>query len=370
MCFKNLSVPWLELDEDALRHNLAQVRRYAPTSRIWAVVKAQAYGHGLAWVTQVLQQAVDGFAVARVDEAVQLRHDGITKPLLVLEGASTLEELAVAAHQQLTLVLHQEDQRRQLIHYVRHSTPVPLTVWIKVDTGMHRLGFAPDRVADCFNELAPLRSIIHIQGLLTHLANADQPHHPLNLQQVRLLKNCISDQKLLVSIANSAAVVTTTALHGDWVRPGLMLYGAAPCQEQTAASLDLRPVMTLKSRLLAIQHMAAQAAIGYNGTYLCPEDMPVGVVGIGYGDGYPRSAPTGTPVLIGSQFVPLIGRVSMDLITVDLRAAPHVQIGDIATLWGHGLPVETIATAAQTISYELFCRITSRVRRYTMASEL
>jgi alanine racemase len=351
------SGPWALIDHAALRHNLKLARGYAPGSRVWAVIKANAYGHGMVQVAHTLAGA-DGFAVARVEEAVRLRGARVARPILVLEGAVFPEEVELADQHRVELCIHDEEQVALL---EQANLNHPLRVWIKVDTGMHRLGVAPSRVAALIARLSRRPEIARLTGLMTHLANADDPSDPLTGRQCERLRALVGGSRQRLSIGNSAGILTCTASRTDWVRPGIMLYGASPVRGRPAAEIGLRPVMTLKSRLIAVRELSRGDAVGYGGTWVSPETMPVGVVGVGYGDGYPRHAPSGTPVLVRGHRVPLVGRVSMDMISVDLRGVPDARVGDPVTLWGEGLPVDEIAERAATISYELLCRITGRV---------
>ena len=352
------------IDLAALGHNLEVARRHAPRSRIWAVIKADAYGHGMEQAAAALM-AADGFAVARLEEALRLRGAEVEYPILVLNGALSAEETAVAWEARLDLAVHQAEQADWLAALpvtaaVAHR---PLRIWLKVDTGMHRLGLDPAevprlqaRLADCPVVAAPG------PGLLTHLANADELADPLSDLQCQRLR-ALAQPGQALNIGNSAGILACPAARADWVRPGIMLYGGSPFGDRGAAALDLRPVMTLRTQISATHVYRAGERIGYGGTFVCPEDMPVGVAAIGYGDGYPRHAPTGTPVLVKGRRVPLIGRISMDSVTLDLRPCPEARPGDEAILWGPGLPVEEIATTAGTISYDLLCGVSPRVRR-------
>jgi len=353
-----LSGPWAIIDHAALRANLAVARRHAPASRMWAVIKSNAYGHGMEEVAGALA-AADGFALARVAEAVRLRELGVRKRLLVLGGAVSCEELEAADNRRLELAVHHQDQLALL---ERCRIAGPLRIWLKVDTGMHRLGLRPDRVPHLLERLAGDPRVAAPVGLMTHLANADDPADELTIRQCGRLAELGQGGNIPLSIGNSAGILAFPQSRTDWVRPGIMLYGGSPFAGRAAADLGLQPVMTLRSRLIAVNGVSRGDAVGYGGAYVCPESMPVGVVGIGYGDGYPRHAPSGTPVSIRGREVPLIGRVSMDMITVDLRTLPEAAVGDEVTLWGGGLPVDRIAERAGTISYELLCRVTSRVR--------
>jgi len=350
--------PRARIDLAALRHNLRQARQRAPHARIWAVIKADAYGHGMQRVAHALD-AADGFAVARVSEAVRLRAAGIAHPLLVLAGIVDTADCAAARAHNLTLVLHQPWQLDLLTAAPPATTP--LSVWLKLDTGMHRLGLWHEQVFDLLTRLRAARTHLQVAGLMTHLANADDPSDPLTKCQHHLATKVARDTGLPLSASNSAGILGGLADNEAWVRPGIMLYGGSPLRGAGAAECGLQPAMTLVSRLIARRMLRRGAAIGYGGTYVCPEDMPVGVVAIGYGDGYPRHAPNGTPVLLNGRRVPLVGRVSMDMICVDLRPAPAARIGDEAVLWGAGLPVEEVAAWAGTIHYELLCRLAPRV---------
>ena len=347
--------PQARIDHAALRHNLKRARQAADGRRVWAVIKADGYGHGMLRVAGCLNDA-DGFAVARLEEALLLRRNGIDKPLLVLSACITRPEFERAAEARLQVVLH---HRQQLVE-LPDEAALPLTVWLKVDTGMHRLGFDPDEIADIAARLRKHPFIGRI-NLMTHLGNADDPADSLTQRQFDRFFRLDRTGFEASSIANSAGLLGMQSNLADWARPGIMLYGASPFINTTAEQYDLRPVMTLSSRVIAVKRCRAGEAIGYGGSYVCPEEMPVAVIAIGYGDGYPRHAPSGTPVLVMGQRLPLVGRVSMDMISVDARKLPGVQVGDEAVLWGEGLPAEEVAQWAETIAYELFCGVTQRV---------
>jgi alanine racemase len=348
------------LDPAALRHNLEQVKRHAPRARVMAVVKANGYGHGLAWVASALKQA-DAFAVASIDEGLLLRASGITQPIVLLEGFFDADELALLNAKVLAPVLH---HAHQLALLEANPARVPHALWIKLDTGMHRVGFAPQEFPAVLARIRKLPGVREIR-VLTHFANADVPSDSLTARQIETFRTRLNGQRLETSLANSAGIIAWPDSHGDWVRPGIMLYGSSPFADRSAATLDLKPVMTLETGLMAVHTRRRGEAIGYGGDYRCPEDMPVGVAAIGYGDGYPRHAPAGTPVLVNGHAVPLIGRVSMDMITLDLRTQPQARIGDRVVLWGQGLPVDDIARCAGTISYELLCHVAERIPRVT-----
>ena len=345
------------IDISALRHNFQQVRKAAPGRKILAVVKADAYGHGAVRVARALDDA-DGFAVARVEEGGALRAVGITKPVLLLSGVSGDEELAVAAKLDLDLVVHHESQIACL---ERASLRKPVAVWLKVDTGMHRLGFAPEHVARVWQRLEGCPSVDTPLRLMTHLARADERDDASTREQIACFLSLEKAGEAETSLANSAGVLGWPESHGDWLRPGIMLYGISPFLGGRGISQGLRPVMSFTSRLIAVNGLRKGDAIGYGGTWICPEDMPVGVIAAGYGDGYPRHAPAGTPLLVNDARVALVGRVSMDLMSVDLRSQPTARSGDPVILWGRGLPAEEVAEHVGSIAYELVSRIAPRV---------
>jgi len=342
----------------ALRHNLQRAREAAPHSRIMAVVKANGYGHGLVRAAEALSGA-DAYGVSSLDEAAELRDAGITAPIVLLEGFTRASDLSAVREYGVQCVLH---HRSQLALLEADRGEAPIAVWLKLDTGMHRLGFSVEdfpailgRVLDCASVAKPLR-------LITHLAQADDPDSAETPRQIDLLHGAAADLDAELSIANSAGVLAWPQSHVDWVRPGVMLYGVAPFVAGTGPEHALRPAMTLSSELIAVNRYRRGDRIGYAGTWRCPEDMHVGVVAIGYGDGYPRHAPSGTPVLLNGRRVPLIGRVSMDMLSVDLRSQPQARVGDPVVLWGEGLPVEEVARMAGTIGYELLCGVAPRVK--------
>ncbi len=351
------------LSAPALLNNLQRVRQYAPQAKVMAIVKANGYGHGLAWVAKTLHSA-DGFGVASVEEGATLRALDVRQPICLLEGFFHADELPALASMRLEPAIHHVRQLNDL----EQATGIgPLDVWLKIDTGMHRLGFAPDAVADALQHLQACPNVGTI-NLMTHFANADNKFDATTRVQTELFLQLTKGVSTARSLANSAAVVAWPTSHLEWVRPGIMLYGASPMIGQSAEALGLHPVMTLQTEIIAIHQRRKGEVVGYGGDFVCPVDMPVGVAAIGYGDGYPRHAPPGTPVLVGGKRLPLIGRVSMDMITLDLRLRPHTRIGDPVVLWGRGLPAEEIAEHTGTIAYELFCCVTQRVPRITQDS--
>ncbi len=351
----------------ALKHNLAVAKKAAPPQKIMAVIKADAYGHGIARIAQSLEEVLteqDAFAVASIDEAVMLRAVGIKSSIVVLEGFNSSADLTLIQQHNITVVIHHISQ---VILLELHAELVNnIKCWLKIDTGMHRLGFPPGDVKKMYQRMLNAGVDTDI-GLMTHLANADDRSDAKSKQQIELFNQIVSGNPAETSLANSAAILGWPEAHGHWVRPGIMLYGVNPFVKSNEYDVankleaDLKPVMTLSAALIAVNNISKDETIGYGSTWQCPEDMLVGVVSIGYGDGYPRHAPSGTPVLVNGKRVALIGRVSMDMIMVDLRKQPDAKVGDQVILWGEGLPVEEIAIAAGTIGYELLCRVTKRV---------
>jgi alanine racemase len=348
------------IDTQALMHNLGVVREHAKNCRIVAVVKADGYGHGLLTVARGLL-AADMLAVASLEEALVLRQGGIRKPILLLEGVFESEELLQVEEQECDLVVHHQEQVNWLRQQTFHVRP---RVWLKVDTGMHRLGFQSE-------ELIRVREEFLSSGwqhddiiLMTHLGCADDLDSletRRQWQQFLPLKShfCAS------SMANSAAVLGWADTHFDWVRPGIMLYGSSPLAHCNAQALGLQPVMTLRSRLIAIKHLSVGDSVGYGKAWTATRTVRMGVVAAGYGDGYPRQVKNGTPVLVNGCRVPLIGRVSMDMLCVDISEV-EATIGDDVILWGEGLSVDEIALEADTIAYTLLCGVTARVPRVNL----
>lgn len=348
--------PCAYIDCAALRHNLSVVRSTAPKSKVLAVVKANAYGHGIVPVAQALL-AADAFGVARLKEAVALREAGIGQPIVLLEGVFSHAELDVAARLNIDLVVH---SFAQLLTLETWSGGRRLSVWCKIDTGMNRLGFRVDEFATAWTRL---RACVHVQQLkvMTHLADADNRDHLRTPVQIERFSALVRDLNVERSIGNSAGLVAWPEARVEWVRPGLMLYGMSPFTDQLAVDLNLRPAMTLVTPLIAVREVRAGEEVGYGGTWRASRDTRVGIAAVGYGDGYPRHARTGAPVNIGGEIRPMIGRVSMDMIAIDLGLESTINSGQPVTLWGEGLPAEQVASFADTIPYELVCAISQRV---------
>ncbi|MDO9107204.1 MAG: alanine racemase [Methylovulum sp.] len=344
---------------DAIQHNLQTVRRHAPKAKIMAVIKGNGYGHGLLRIAEALN-AVDAFAVARVDEGIRLRKAGLKNRIVVLEGFTSNDELDALLIYQLDALVH---SHTQLDIFAGRSERAQIAVWLKIDTGMNRLGFKAKDFNAVYQRLNDCPIIKRPISLMTHLASADDPQDPMTLKQITLFNDTLQGIPGERSIANSAGILGWQEALADWVRPGIMLYGISPFPGSTGAQLGLKPIMGLHSRLIAVKPITAGDTVGYAGSWVCEKPTLLGVVAIGYGDGYPRHAKVGTPVLLNGGRVPLIGRVSMDMITVDLQTQPQAKPGDPVTLWGEGLAVEEIADWAGTIPYTLVCGITQRVRQ-------
>ena len=345
------------IDLTALAHNVDRIRAMAPASQIMAVVKADAYGHGLERCLPALA-AADLLAVATLNEARSIRRLNPEVPVLLLEGITEADELSEVHALNLELVVHHAEQLQWI---EAAGLPVGPQVWLKLDSGMHRLGFKLDQahaVAAWIQRWPGVERVV----LMSHFACADQAGHDLNTRQLQAFDRAVAGLDGEHCLANSAALLNVPDTHRQWVRPGLMLYGISPLVDRTGADLGLRPVMQLDSKLIAIKDVAAGGTIGYGARYTATQAMRMGVIAIGYGDGYPRNMPDGTPVLVNGQMAPLVGCVSMDMTTVDLTNQPEARVGDPVTLWGGGLPIEIIAAEVGTIPYELVCRVTRRVR--------
>ncbi len=342
----------------ALRHNLGVVRQQAPNSRVMAVIKANGYGHGLVAVARALNEA-DAFAVARVDEGQVLRQAGIANPIVLLEGVFDAAQLEAAARMQFELVVHVPEQ----IELLRASpSGASFKVWLKLDTGMNRLGLKHAEFAAASTALRTLPAVAQPVRLFTHLASADEPDLITTQDQLTRFAAATNSMPGERSLANSAAMLSFPEAQGDWVRPGLLLYGVSPFAGAIGADYGLQPAMTLHSRIIAVKDVAVGEKVGYGGAWTAARPTRLAVAAVGYGDGYPRSVGSGAPVLVNGERAPLAGRVSMDMIGIDvtdLAALP--KLGDPVVLWGEGLPVEEIAVWAGTIPYELLCGISQRV---------
>lgn len=348
------------IDFQALANNYQTIKAYAPNSKVLAVLKANAYGHGLERIAQALPQA-DAFGVARISEAIALRKAGIEQPIVLLEGFFSSEELFLLSEYNLDTIIHNQEQLNAITHA---SIDSPIKVWLKIDTGMHRLGINPNDLTTFYQTLELSKNVQKGIVLMSHLGCADDINDKTTAIQLNLFKQITTlgrDNKNECSLANSAGICAWPETHFDWVRPGLMLYGVSPMLTLSDEKKALQPVMTLKSSIISIRKIAKGDSVGYGSTWTCDQSTHIAVIAIGYGDGYPRHAQNGTPVYVNGRIVPLVGRVSMDMITVDLGEDLKDKIGDEATLWGADLPIEQVAKYATTIPYELLCNISRRV---------
>jgi alanine racemase len=347
------------IDTSALRHNLSKVREYAPQAKVMAVVKANAYGHGLNVVGRALE-AADALAVARVEEGLELRAAGILKPVVLLEGVFDKEQLQVAARARFELVVHSPQQ----IELLRAApTYAHFPIWLKADTGMNRLGFKEAEFVAAHAALSTLPSVEQPFRLFTHMASADDATGDATRAQLAKFAALAAPFGGERSAANSAALIGAQGSHFDWVRPGLMLYGVSPFAGSTGADMGLRPAMTFSARVIAVKDLRQGERVGYGGVWTAQRQSRIAIASAGYGDGYPRSARSDTPVLVAGRRAKLAGRVSMDMIAIDItEIEATVYPGDAVTLWGEGLPIEEIATWAARIPYELMCAVTQRVR--------
>jgi alanine racemase len=343
------------IDLRALRHNLRVVKARAPGSRVAAVIKANAYGHGVVRAARALS-AADGFAVVELEAAVSLRSAGYAQRLILLEGFFEPRELAVIVDQRIATAVHNAEQLDML-----EALPAGagVDVLLKINSGMNRLGFQPEAAAAALARIKANRGVGAI-SLMTHFANADDPRGIA--WQLERLTHAVGSEPLPRTLANSAAILRYPEAHADWVRPGIMLYGCSPFAESIGVDLGLEPAMTLASQIIAVRDLAAGETVGYGGTFTAERAMRLGVVACGYADGYPRHAPTGTPVLVGDRLTRTIGRVSMDMLCVDLANVPDARVGTPVVLWGAANPIENVASAAGTVGYELMCAVAPRVR--------
>ena len=337
----------------ALENNLRVVRNHT-SSRVMAVIKANAYGHGILRIAVALNNA-DGFALLDIRDAIQLREAGFRQIILLLEGFFSQEELPLIAEYELTCVIHSPQQLAWLEAYPRRNG---LAVWLKINTGMNRLGFLPQEVPAVMEKLKSHRAVRDIT-LMTHFAHADEAAGIAG--QLDQFNQLAAPYRVPRSLANSAAILRYPEAHADWVRPGIMLYGSSPFAEISAQQLGLQPVMTLSSKIISVQTLNAGDTVGYGAMFRADTAMRIGTVACGYADGYPRHATSGTPILVDGRRTQILGRVSMDMLSVDLSDLPDAQVGSRVTLWGEGMPVDEVARACGTISYELLCALAPRV---------
>ena len=345
------------IDLSALQHNLRRVKAQAPNSKIMAVVKANGYGHGLRHVAKHTGEA-DAFGVARIEEALQLRACGVVKPILLLEGFYSSGDLPVLVTNNIQTVVHCEEQ---LIALEQTELETPVVVWLKIDSGMHRLGVSPEQFDELASRLKACPNVAKPLRYMSHFGCADELDSEVTSKQIELFNSLTQGCHGERSLAASAGLLAWPQSHLDWVRPGIIMYGVSPFGDKTAQDLGYQPAMTLKSHLIAVREVKKGESVGYGGAWTSERDTKVGVIAVGYGDGYPRGAPNGTPVWVNGRKVPIAGRVSMDMLTVDLGPDAKDKVSDEAILWGKELPVEEVAHHIGTIAYELVTKLTPRV---------
>lgn len=351
-----LTLPTAYLSSSALVHNISRVRAFAPQSQILAMVKANAYGHDLAQTASVFRECgIEAFGVARIDEALTLRQLGFNETIVLLGGILDREELQLACEANIDIVIHRPEQADLLIHSGLHAR-----IWLKVNTGMNRLGLSPEETLLVYKHLIA-QAHLHIVCIMTHFASAETADGSSLQAQVQQLDRLCANWQVPKSLANSAAIMQHPQTHRDIVRPGIMLYGISPFPEQTGTDLGLKPAMRLVAPLCANYLVKQGEQVGYNGLFTCPENMPIGIVRMGYGDGYPRYLRHPACVWLEGHRLPIIGRVSMDLLAIDLRPYPKAPIGAPIECWGEHLPIEVLAHAADTSPYELASGLTPRV---------
>jgi len=346
------------VDLAALIHNYQWACQLAPNAQTMAVVKANAYGHGAVVCATALQPYAPAFGVACIEEALALRKAGINKPILLLEGTFTADEVAIAAEHGFWVMVEDPIQVDAILNA---SVTKPLKVWIKVDTGMHRLGLNPQRVEGFYQQLFASSNVSEEMVFATHLASADETNNNFTLDQVQLFTETSKRFKHPVSIANSAAIMAWPEAHGDWNRPGFMLYGNSPLDADHPSSKGLQPVMQVRSAIISLRQIETGQTVGYGQQWCAQRPSIIATVAIGYGDGYPRSAVSGTPVVVNGQRAGIVGRVSMDMITIDVTGLDGINVGDPVCLWGKGLDINEVARHAGTIGYELMTRVTQRL---------
>ena len=347
------------ISRGALLHNYRLAKRLAPDAKAWAVIKADAYGHGQWRAVETLREAADGFAVLECENAVALREAGVSQPILLLEGIFSASDARAVVDQRLTTVVHCLEQLEMLLAAVPRDAP--LAIYLKLNTGMNRLGFVAVDLEKARKMLADVERLD--LTLMTHFAEADGGRGIAG--QMERFSELAGGWPGPVSLANSAALLRYPQTYGHWVRPGIMLYGSSPFADQSAEALGLQAVMALESEIIGVQHLEPGDRVGYGGTFVAERAMRIGIVACGYADGYPRHAPSGTPLAVAGCRTQTVGRVSMDMLACDISDIPEAGIGAPVTLWGNGaagqVPADEVARAAGTIAYELFCALAPRV---------
>ncbi|MGO2712150.1 MAG: alanine racemase [Pseudomonas helleri] len=348
------------IDLQALRHNY-QLAREVTGAKALAVIKADAYGHGAVRCAQALEAEADGFAVACIEEALELRAAGIRAPILLLEGFFEADELPLIVEHDLWCVVH---SLWQLDAIEQAALAKPIQVWLKLDTGMHRVGLHPSEYQSAYQRLQASGKVTKIV-LMSHFARADELDSLRSVEQVAVFLAARDDLSAEVSLRNSPAILGWPSVPSDWVRPGLMLYGATPFEQDHPLAARLQPVMTVESKVICVRELPAGEPVGYGAKFITPKPMRIGVVAMGYADGYPRHAPTGTPVLVAGQRSQLLGRVSMDMLCIDLTDVPDAGLGSTVELWGKNILASELAEKAETIPYQIFCNLKRVPRLYS-----
>lgn len=352
--------PIAKIDLQALQHNAKQARQYAPQQKLLAVIKSDAYGHCVIETAKALVSHVDGFAVARTDEGIALRENDIKNDILVMGGFESEAEFVAIANNNLAVVIHDPVQLTLMKGYQGDAL---IKVWLKLETGMHRLGIMANDIESVWLQLKQHKNIHQDMVIMSHFAKSEELNDPMTQQQIEKFEKLVQPYETEQSLANSAAIISWPQSHKDWLRAGALLYGLSPFPDRTAESLGLKPVMTLTTHLKTIRHIKQGASVGYGATWTAAKNMKVGVIAVGYGDGYPRMIGKDAYVLLRGKPAPILGRVSMDMCTIDLSQHPAAKVGDEVVLWGNGLPVEIVAKSVNTDPRELVTGLTSRVVR-------
>ena len=355
-----MSWPIAKISIANLLHNLKTLQSLAPQSKIIAMVKANGYGHGIHSIAEHLENCIYGFGVARIAEALILRQAGIKAPIMLAGGVFQKDDLKICAEQNFEPVIH---NALQLNWIADSKLSKPIKTWLKINSGMNRLGFALAESKDAYKILSTNKNIIQPVGLMSHLACADDLNHSLNNSQISIFKNFTVNLPGEKSLNNSAAIINFSETNYDFIRPGLALYGASPVNNKSAAELNLKPVMTLQTKIIATHNLKKGETVGYGARFICPKNMKIAVAAIGYGDGYSRTMQDGAPILVGGKKCFLAGKVSMDTINIDISENENAKIGDEVILWGEGLPIDEVKKFSACSAYDLFCAVQQRVER-------
>lgn len=354
---------FMHVDPSGIEHNLNRVKQLAPHSHITAMVKANAYGCGLNKVIPIFCGQVEALGVACINEAVVIRQLGYDMPIILFQGTFSAEEYSLIDQYRFELVIHSEHQLQQFLHY---KFAKPIQCWLKVDTGMHRLGIALEDVENAVKRLKDSANVTKPIGIMSHFACADVPGHALNTYQRTQFDTIHSmlGSDFIYSLSNSAAIISQPSAHYDMVRPGIMLYGGSPIKNKMAAELGLKPVTSFYSQIMSIKKISAGESVGYGAIWAAKRQSKIAVVAAGYGDGYPRHISPEAYVAVDNQTAPIVGRISMDMLVIDVTELSRISIGDKVELWGAQVPIDQVANWAGTISYELLCQFQQRVEPF------